>query len=249
MKPAPRIEALPGKQNAESQQMDNQSLSNKMGMGLKRHYLAFINILLSVYILLPLSAPVLMKTGQVNVADVIYKLYKPLCHQLAYRSFFLFGEQAVYPRELAGIEALVTYETATGLDGEDMAAASAFRGNEQIGYKTALCQRDLAIYASLLLFGLVFALNGRKLKPLHWLVWLILALGPMGLDGLSQLISQMNIPALSWFAMRESTPFLRVVTGVMFGWFTAWFGLPSIEEIINEKKQTNKTLSVTLKGN
>jgi hypothetical protein len=65
----------------------------------------------------------------------------------------------------------------------------------------------------------------------------------------SQLISQMNIPALSWFAMRESTPFLRVVTGVMFGWFTAWFGLPSIEEIINEKKQTNKTLSTTLKGN
>jgi hypothetical protein len=68
-----------------------------------------------------------MKTGQVNVADVILKLYKPLCHQLAYRSFFLFGEQAVYPRELAGIEGLATYETATGLDGEDMAAASAFR--------------------------------------------------------------------------------------------------------------------------
>ncbi|NLC13860.1 MAG: DUF2085 domain-containing protein [Chloroflexi bacterium] len=129
-----------------------------------------------------------------------------------------------------------------------MVAASEFRGNEQLGYKTALCQRDLAIYASLLLFGLFFALTGRKLKPLPWLAWIILALGPMGLDGFSQLISQMELPTLSWFAMRESTPFLRVLTGVMFGWFTAWFGLPSIEEIINEKKPTNQAVSTPSKG-
>ncbi len=181
-------------------------------------------------------APVLMKTGQTSAADVIYRMYKPLCHQLAYRSFFLFGEQAVFPREITGIEGLKTYEQATGLDSQDNLAAMAFRGNEQLGYKTALCQRDVAIYTSLLLFGLVFALTKRKLKPLPWFAWIILALGPMGLDGLSQLVSQMDIPAMSWFAMRESTPFLRVLTGAMFGWFTAWFGLPSIDEMINDTK-------------
>lgn len=244
MEPVPGKGALPNNQFVESRQVDDQSLSNKVGNWLKLHYLGLINFALAVYLLLPLLAPVLMKTGRTDSADVIYRLYKPLCHQLAHRSFFLFGEQTVYPRELAGIEGLTTYEAATGLDGEDLAAASLFRGNEQLGYKTALCQRDLAIYGSLLLFGLVFALFKRKLKPLPWLAWIILALGPMGLDGVSQLISQMDIPALNWFAMRESTPFLRVLTGAMFGWFTAWFGLPSIEEIINEKQHSKPAFSV-----
>lgn len=234
---------LPNHPPAESKQSSEQSLSNKIGYWLKRNYLTLINIALAIYLLLPLLAPVLMKTGRSRAADVIYRLYKPLCHQLAYRSFFLFGEQAAYPRELAGMDGLLTYEVATGMDGDDMAAASAFRGNEQLGYKVALCQRDLAIYASLLLFGLVFALTGRKLKPLPWIAWIILALGPMGLDGMSQLVSQMDFPALNWFAMRESTPFLRVLTGAMFGWFTAWFGLPSIEEVINEKKPIQQSTS------
>ncbi len=222
--------------NAEDTSRSEQSLSNKIGNWLKHHYLALINAVLAIYIILPLMAPVLMKIGQTKAADVIYRFYSPLCHQLAYRSFFLFGEQAVYPRELAGLEGMKTYEEATGFDGDDNLTAMAFRGNEQLGYKTALCQRDLAIYSSLLLFGLVFALTGRKIKPLPWLAWIILALGPMGLDGLSQLVSQMNIPAFGGFTMRESTPLLRILTGAMFGWFTAWFGLPSIDEMINEKK-------------
>ncbi|MDD2521213.1 MAG: DUF2085 domain-containing protein [Anaerolineaceae bacterium] len=234
--PAPGKDVLQPSQRAEERQNPEQSLSGKVGSWLKRHYLALINTALAIYIILPLMAPVLMKTGQTSAADVIYRMYKPLCHQLAYRSFFLFGEQAVFPREITGIEGLKTYEQATGLDSQDNLAAMAFRGNEQLGYKTALCQRDVAIYTSLLLFGLVFALTKRKLKPLPWFAWIILALGPMGLDGLSQLVSQMDIPAMSWFAMRESTPFLRVLTGAMFGWFTAWFGLPSIDEMINDTK-------------
>lgn len=245
--PAHEKDDLSNSQIVELKQINDQSLSKKLGDWLKRHYLTLINFALATFLLLPVLAPVFMKTGQTRTADVIYRLYKPLCHQLAFRSFFLFGEQAAYPLELAGVDNLVTFETSTGLNGEDMVAASEFRGNEQLGYKTALCQRDLAIYASLLLFGLFFALTGRKLKPLPWLAWIILALGPMGLDGFSQLISQMELPTLSWFAMRESTPFLRVLTGVMFGWFTAWFGLPSIEEIINEKKPTNQAISTPSK--
>lgn len=212
------------------------SLSSRVGSWLSRHYLGLINTLLAIYLFLPLLAPVLMKTGQTGSADAIYRFYRPYCHQLAFRSFFFFGEQLAYPRELAGIDGLITYEEASGFDGEDLAAAAAFRGNEQMGYKTALCQRDLAIYTSLLLFGLIFAFSKRKIKPLPWFAWLLLALGPMGLDGASQLISQMDLPSLQWFAMRESTPFLRVLTGAMFGWFSGWFGLPSIEEVINEKK-------------
>ena len=215
---------------------EEESLSKRLSVWLRKHYLAIINLLLAFYVGLPILAPILMKTGQVNLADRIYKLYRPLCHQLAYRSFFLFGEQAYYPLEIAEIEGVKSFEQVTGLEAGDMESASAFVGNEQLGYKIALCQRDIAIYGSLLLFGLVFALSGRKIKNLPWLAWLLLALVPMGLDGVSQLLGNMNIPALSWISLRESTPFLRVLTGAMFGWFSAWFAMPSIDELVNEKK-------------
>lgn len=209
------------------------SLSNEAGRWFRANYLALLNWSLAVYILLPLLAPVLMKVGLPRIANKIYDAYKPLCHQLAYRSFFLFGEQMVYPRELAGLKELISYEEATGLDGEDDQAAIFFRGNQELGYKTALCQRDLAIYGSLLLFGIFFWLKKKRIKPLPWLLWIVLALIPIGLDGFSQLISQMEFPFLSWLQIRESTPLFRVLTGGMFGWFTGWFGFPSIEEMLN----------------
>ncbi len=36
-------------------------------------------------------------------ANVIYAIYKPLCHQFGFRSFFLFGEQPYYPLKEAGM--------------------------------------------------------------------------------------------------------------------------------------------------
>jgi uncharacterized membrane protein len=219
----------------------DESLSSQIGAWFRKKCLLVINLVLSVYLILPVMAPVLMKTGASGAADLIYRIYKPLCHQLAYRSFFLFGEQSVYPRELAKIDGLKSFEEATGLDPEDQQAAMAFRGNETLGFKIALCQRDVAIYGSLLLFGLVFGLSKRKIKPLPWLLWILLALGPIGLDGFSQLLSQFDQLTLEWLLPRESTPLLRVLTGAMFGWFTAWFGIPSIEEMVNPPAKLIKT--------
>jgi uncharacterized membrane protein len=210
------------------------SFSRRVSFWLKQHYLAILAIILALYVGLPLLAPVLMKTGQQNLAQSIYNLYKPLCHQLAYRSFFFFGEQSVYPLKIAEIEGLKTYEEVAGLDGADLHAAQELIGNEEMGYKTALCQRDVAIYLSLFLFVLIFWLSGRRIKPLPWVLWILLALVPMGLDGVSQLISRFNISGLNWLAIRESTPFLRVLTGSMFGLFSAWFGIPSINEMMEE---------------
>lgn len=117
-----------------------------------------------------------------------------------------------------------------------MRLASEFIGNERVGYKIALCQRDMAIYGSLLLFGIIFALNRRRFKPLPWWLWILLAIGPMGLDGVWQLVSQMQLAFLNWLPARESTPFLRVLTGTAFGWFTAWFGYPTIEESVSDER-------------
>lgn len=208
----------------------------RFSLWFSRHYLALINFVLALYVLLPILAPVMMKLGRVETASRIYRLYRPLCHQLAYRSFFLFGEQAYYPQDVMPGSDRLSYLEVSGNPDDDMQLASAFIGNESAGYKIALCQRDLAIYASMLLFGIVFVFARAKFKPLSWWLWILLAIGPMGLDGVWQLVSQMQLSFLSWLPVHESTPFLRVLTGATFGWFTAWFGYPAIEESVCDQR-------------
>jgi len=209
-----------------------------------RHYLALINLFILMYFGLPILAPVLMKAGAVFPANVIYTIYKPLCHQFGFRSFFLFGEQPYYPLQEAGISDVKTFEQVTGfVDLSNPGAysrlqARQFTGNETVGYKMALCERDMAIYGAILLFGIIYSLTGRRIKPLHWMLWILIGMGPIGLDGFSQLFSQME---WSWLASnlpyRESTPLLRVLTGGLFGLTTAWFAYPYMEESMAETRQ------------
>jgi uncharacterized membrane protein len=211
---------------------------------MSRHYLAVINSFMLLYFGLAMLAPVLMKVGATLPANVIYTIYKPLCHQFGFRSFFLFGEQAYYPLKEAGIPNVATFEEVTGF--EDLHNPSAysrlqarqFTGNEAVGYKMALCERDIAIYAAIFLFGLIYAVTNRRIKPLHWLLWALVGIGPIGLDGFSQLFSQMDWGLLaSILPYRESTPFLRVFTGALFGLATAWFAYPYMEESFSETRQ------------
>ncbi len=200
------------------------------------HYLALANLFLLVYAGLPFLAPVLLRAGADLPATVIYKMYSPLCHQLAFRSWFLFGEQAYYPRGLAGVEDVVPYETLVGTDEVDLMAARDFNGNEVVGYKVALCQRDVAIYGFMLVFGVVYALVGRRLPTIPWYMWVALGLVPIGLDGFSQLpgLAQ-GLP--DWVINRESNPGLRTLTGALFGWMTAWYLFPMIEETARETRR------------
>jgi uncharacterized membrane protein len=148
----------------------------------------------------------------------------------------LFGEQAAYPRTLAGVPGLLTYQQAIG-DETDIAAARSFVGNELIGYKVAICQRCVAIYGSILLFGLFFSFTKKWVKSPPWYVWLIIGILPIAIDGFSQLPSLMTGINLSWLPMRESTPFLRTLTGFLFGVTTAWYGYPYIEESMRDTRR------------
>jgi uncharacterized membrane protein len=109
----------------------------------------------------------------------------------------------------------------------------------------ALCERDMAIWGSILLFGLVYALSGRRLPPLPWYLWLLIGIIPIGVDGLSQLISQ---PPLGLYTFRESTAFLRVLTGGLFGFTTAWFGYPMTEQAMAETRRIMATKLLRLKA-
>ena len=210
---------------------------------ISNHYLAIMNLVMLFYVGLPFLAPVLMKSRATAPARILYTIYSPLCHQFGFRSFFLYGEQPYYPLKEAGVN-VVDFETATGITGlhnpNDISRLEARRyvGNETVGYKVALCERDVAIYASILLFGLIFSLTGRRFPQLHWAFWILLGLGPIGLDGFSQLFAQFEWPFLaSLLPYRESTPFLRVLTGFLFGFMTAWFAYPNIEESMQETRQ------------
>lgn len=211
---------------------------------MSRHYLAVINGFMLLYFGLAMLAPVLMKAGATLPANVLYTIYKPLCHQFGFRSFFLFGQQAYYPLREAGIPNVLTFEEVTGLQDLHNPAASSrlqarqFTGNEEVGYKMALCERDIAIYAAIFLFGILYALTRRRIKPLHWMAWVLIGMGPIGLDGFSQLFSQMDWSLLaSILPYRESTPFLRTFTGALFGFATAWFAYPYMEESFGETRQ------------
>jgi uncharacterized membrane protein len=210
--------------------------SDRFSLWVSKNYLKFLNSLTFLYVFLAFLAPIFMKLGWEGTGTSIYKFYRPFCHQLAYRSFFLFGEQPYYPRELTGMETVKFYEEVTGNNPYDLNSARELLGDEYLGYKLALCQRDIAIYVSIFLFGMLFMLCGRKIKPLPWYLWLIIGLGPIGLDGFSQLLSQSGFALFNWLPIRESTPLLRALTGSLFGLATAWFGFPYLEESVQENR-------------
>jgi len=222
----------------------NLTSGDRVSFWIAKRYLLILNLFILLYAGLPLLAPTFMKIGWVAPANVIYRIYKPLCHQFGFRSFFLYGEQPFYPTAETGMTGYKTFEQVTGITGvEDPYSASRFEarnyiGNETVGFKAALCERDLGIYFAMLAFGVIFSLTGRKLKTLPWMLWLLLAIAPVGFDGFSQLFSQFNWDWLSaLLPYRESTPYLRVLTGAMFGFFTAWFAYPNIEDSMKETRQ------------
>lgn len=208
---------------------------NKVVLFFSKHWLAILNLMVFTYVALPFAAPALMKSGNERPAELIYGFYGKLCHQLAYRSWFLYGEQPVYPRELAGT-GWVSFEQATGLEVEDHLTATSFVGNEELGYKVALCERDIAIYGAILLSGLLFAVIRKRLKPLPIWAWLLVGIFPIALDGGSQLIFGFPLPVLSLLPVRESTPFLRTFTGALFGVANVWLSFPYVEESMVETR-------------
>lgn len=214
-----------------------------------RRWLLFFNLIIAIYVGLPILAPVLMQVGATGPARAIYTLYSPMCHQMASRSLFLFGEQYAYPRELAGtsltpIESYMPSVAEFAEASTDPAEwtsfilpARSFLGNEQLGYKMALCARDIAIYGFVLIGGLVYGLLRKRgpVPPLPLWAFIIFGMGPIALDGFSQLFSQYGTasPALSFFntvfPLRESSPLLRILTGAIFGFSLVWLAYPRVE--------------------
>lgn len=187
-----------------------------------------------------LAAPVFMKLGWESMGRLIYAIYRNFCHQFAFRSWFLFGQQAYYP--LSSTQGLVTYEQMFHRSADDLLAARAILGSEQAGYKIAICQRDLAMYGMLLIFGIIFSTARGRLKRIPLWIWLVMGVLPLALDGFTQLVS-IDIHWLPSWTGRESTPLLRTLSGGLFGLLSAWYIFPSLEasDWVASFKKENRT--------
>jgi uncharacterized membrane protein len=173
-----------------------------------RRWLGTLNVVIALFILGALAAPVLAASGAVALADPIYAAYHAACHQWAFRSFFFFGPQAVYTADRLEQLKVDPYT---------------FVGSAATGWKMAFCERDVAIYVSLLTFGLLYAVRWRSrgLGGMPFLLYIVAA-APLAIDGVTQL-----------FGWRESTWELRVVTGVLFGLASGWLFYPRAEAALN----------------
>lgn len=212
---------------------------NRGMLSLSRNWLRVVLVFFGFYATLPIAAPMFMSVGLTGAGNALYTLYSPMCHQFAFRSIFLFGEQTFYPREIVGTELrpyeayaaelpdVVSPESPTDFSLGFIMSARAFRGNDDLGYKTAVCARDVAIYNGIFIGGLIFAipLVRRRLRPLPLILYVIIGLGPIGLDGFSQLLSY---DPFNFWPVRETHPFFRVATGALFGLMTAWLAFPHL---------------------
>ncbi len=228
---------------------------NLLLLGFTRHWLRVALIVIGFYAGLPWAAPTLMKLGLTGPGQVLYTLYSPFCHQFGFRSFFLYGEQPVYPRYNTGtplkpFEAYVKdlpefapsrvvpifgqvgdiYAFTPGFQG----AAREYVGNPQMGYKVTLCERDVSIYTALFVGGLIYTRIRKRLRPVPIWLYILLGIAPIALDGFSQLL---GYPPFSLWPPRETLPAFRVVTGALFGIMNAWLGFPYLELSMRDTRE------------
>ena len=61
-----------------------------------RRWIWFLNIVGALFVGLPILAPLLMASGHHTLADLIYRPFGLICHQLPDRSFHIFGYEMAY---------------------------------------------------------------------------------------------------------------------------------------------------------
>ena len=177
------------------------------------HWLLVANLGIGLHAGLPILAPLLMQAGYDRVANLIYLAFRPLCHQLPERSFFLYGNQWTY-----------SYEHVACLLG-GQAVPARYVGNPEIGFKIAVCQRCVSTYVVMLLAGILFSWLRSRIKPLSLKRFGVL-IAPLVLDGFGQLLG-----------LWESTWWSRVVTGGLFGVACVWLAYPYLEKGMSEVRR------------
>lgn len=214
---------LPNNAHPNAQQIDSAISrgANNLVLWIARHWLALFNTAWGLYVLLPFFAPILLQGGFTTPAHLIYTVYSYACHQLPGHSYFLFGDSLV--------PSMAALEAGGMATGPNLFEQRAFIGSESVGYKVALCQRDVAIYAAIALGGLLFAALRNRIHSPSIRIYLLFLI-PIALDGGTQLVG-----------LRESNWILRTLTGALFGGASVWLVYPYVEAAMEEVIETEET--------
>lgn len=224
-----------------------------------RHWLILFFALFGIYNLLPFAAPVAMRLGWTPIGSAIYDLYATQCHQMAQRSFFLFGAQSMY-----NLDELPLGLTDKSLS--DMLILRGFRGDDVFGWKVAWSDRMVYMYGSLWIVSAVYWVLSRRhtWKPLRiWIAALLLV--PMAVDGITHLLSDGNGLSAgfrydnAWLAALTNNVFadsfyrgdtlgsfnslMRFITGVLFAVATGGLVLPLLDR---EMRRSESALTAKL---
>lgn len=152
----------------------------------ERHWLLAFNSAWGVFVFLPWLAPLLMRLGLTGPGRVIYTIYSVFCHQLPERSWFLFGPSLSYtPLQIAQAWGYSLVDISHEL------VRRQFIGTPELGWKVAWSDRMVAMYTSIFLFGLLYALLrqiGIRPKGLSWPL-LLLLVAPLAVDGTTHLVN------------------------------------------------------------
>lgn len=230
-----RVPAAPPKADGADKGPPAAAASERQGL-----WFGVLVAALSVWVMLPWLAPVLMKLGWELPARALYWVYSFQCHQLPQRSFFLFDSVAMHSlSDLASV----------GVNTADPLALRHFVGNEALGYKVAWSDRMVSMYTSLPLAALAWWPLRRRLPALPW--WgLVLFLLPMAIDGGTHVLSDLQglgqgfrytnewlvsltggaLPA-GFYAgngLGSFNSWMRLITGVLFGIGVMWAALPHL---------------------
>lgn len=208
---------------------------------LSRYWLLPLSFLIGIFVGLPWLAPLFMEMGWTSLGNSIYLLYSTQCHQLPQRSFFLFGSQPMY--------SLAEIQTAWQNTNSPFILRQ-FKGDPMMGWKVAWSDRMVFMYTTILLWGLLFWLFRKRLKPLPW--WgLVLLFLPMAIDGLTHMISDYTAgiglgfrDSNAWLATLTNDTFsatfyagdalgsfnswMRIITGVLFSLGVVWLLYPRL---------------------
>lgn len=261
------------------QQNIKHSFADSLTRNFEQHWLAIFNTAWGLFVTLPFVAPILMAIGLAAPGRGVYFIYNFFCHQLPERSWFLFGPQFSYTKaQIADAfckypagQAWFPFNLQLGYTPAQILSACdyplevisneivrrQFIGTPELGWKVAWSDRMVAMYTSIFIFGMVYALlreRGFRVSPIHWGAFLLLTV-PLAVDGTTHLIN--DVFRLSfrdtnqWVVLLTGNAFsvdfytgdmlgsvnsiLRIVSGVLFGLGVVGFLWPIMDDEFSPK--------------
>lgn len=170
-----------------------------------KHWLGLFLLVYGLWVWAPILAPIFMQNGWTTAGNGVYFMYSLFCHQLPERSLFFFGPQTMYSLEQIG----QFWPTTSPV------ILRQFVGNAELGWKMAWSDRMISTYGGIWIGAVLWAIFGKRVGRLSLVVWLLVGVLPLALDGFSHFLNDI-VAGTSGQGFRDTNEWLIVLTGGIF---------------------------------